>query len=465
MDSTVASKRRWRGRPIWTIAAASLCLAAKIASAQGGFLDDLLNSGSATAVFDALPREPQALADLLSEEVAALRGLEFLEPITVANQDLEEFGEYIDAEMDRSLPPERAAVYGRVVQKLGLHRGDLIQDPAALMRQLATSQVAAYYDPDRSQFFVLLPDALPILLATIYAHELYHGLQDQYWDLDAFMLDAMEAGLNDDEILARQAVVEGEATYVMNLWMMEKAMGRPPPRLLVSATVLAQSMLSSSALLDLSAGGLPAEAGAELQAAAEAMDEIPSFLLETMIGAYLKGMAFVHAVAAGGWDQVGALYDDPPRSTEQILHPTKWLERDDPVRIEFPDLASEAALDGWTVLESNVIGEFQWRIIFKEYGLGVLSSLTAAGWDGDRYAVLAREDTEELLLLSTVWDSEAEAQEFETAYANLLSLKYPGQALPTAIERSGDMVFVVEGGDRERIGDYLEILRRAQRSD
>jgi len=439
--------------------------ASSLAAGQGGLLDEFFGQGgSAATVFDQLPREPQALADVLSDEVAALRGLEFLEPIAVSNQNIAEFGEYIDQEMDRSLPPERAAVYGRVVQTLGLHRGELIEDPAAVMRQLATSQVAAYYDPDRSQFFVLLQDAPPILLAPIYAHELYHGLQDQYWDLDAYLLDAMGDGLNDDEILARQAVVEGEATYIMNLWAMEKAMGRPPPRLLVSATVLAQSMLTSSSLIALSAGALPADAGAELQAATEAMDEIPNFLLETMIGAYLKGMAFVHAVAAGGWDGVARLYTEPPSSTEQILHPAKWLERDDPVRLSLPDLESEPALAGWTLLESNVIGEFQWRVIFQEYGMGVLAGLTAAGWDGDRYAVLARGD-EVLLLLITVWDSDAEAAEFETAYRNLLDVKYPDGATPTAIRRSGAEVLVVEGGDGTASDDYLAVLMRAARSE
>lgn len=434
------------------------------AHSQDGWLDELLNLGQGDALdglFADLPTEPDELATELAAEVAELRGLGFREPINVSNQSMGEFAAYLDAEMARSLPPERSAVYGLVVNKLGLYRGAVIEDASAMMRRLATSQVAAYYDPDASAFYVLLPDASPSLLAPVYAHELYHGLQDQHWDLDAYLLDGIESGLNDDEILARQAVVEGEATYVMNLWMMEHVIGRAPSRLQVSAMVLAQSMLSASSLASLAASGLPDGMGPELEASAAAMDEIPPFLLETMIGAYLKGMAFVHAVAARGWDSVAALYTDPPRSTEQILHPAKWLERDDPVGIRFPDLESEPALADWMLLESNVIGEFQLRVILQEFGLGIRAGLAAAGWDGDRYAVLQRDD-ELLLLLYTIWDSSDEATEFAAAYRELLPTKYAGRAVATAVEQRGTSVLIVEGGEAGAMEDYLDLLGKAE---
>lgn len=57
---------------------------------------------------------------------------------------------------------------------------------------------------------------------------LHHGLQDQYWDLEGWLLEGMANGLNDDELFARQAVVEGEATYAMAWWAIERQTGRPP---------------------------------------------------------------------------------------------------------------------------------------------------------------------------------------------------------------------------------------------
>jgi hypothetical protein len=450
------------------LVAAAVLLLPPQAFAQGDWLDRFLEVDLGDAppdVFDALPRDPQALADQLSAEVAGIRGLEFRDAIAVSHQSMADFEVYLDAEIEQSIPSDRVDAFGRVAHKLGFYRGPVIEDAAAVMRQLATSQVAAYYDTDRSEFFVLLADAPPVVLAPIYAHELFHGLQDQYFDLDAFLLDGMQSGLNDDEILARQAVVEGEATYIMNLWLMEKLMGRPLPRLLVSATVLAQSMLTSSSLAALaSSEALLGGAGEELQASAEAMEDIPNFMLETMIGAYLKGMAFVHTIAGQGWDEVGRLYTEPPRSTEQILHPAKWLERDDPVTIEFPALADEPALAGWRLLESNVIGEFQLRVIFQEFSTTAEAAHSAAGWDGDRYAVLERGD-ELLLLLYTRWDDEAEAEEFAAAYSDLLAAKYDDGSEPTLVERRGTDVLIVEGGNAGNQSDYLAILGRAVVTD
>jgi hypothetical protein len=417
------------------------------------------------AQFADLPRDPQALADAITGEVAAIRGLPFKQRITVSNQQQPEFERYLEAEMAHSLPPERAAAFGRVVRKVGLFNGPLIDDAVALMRLLATSQVAAYYNPDESAFYVLLEDAAMTLLAPIYAHELYHGLQDQYWDLDSYLLDASGNGLNDDEVLARQSVVEGEATYIMNLWMMEKVAGRPPPRFAVTLAVMAQALMTSSSLGDLiSESVMPGAANEDLQASAAAMADIPPFMIETLLGAYLKGMAFVHTVAGQGWEAVGRLYADPPRSTEQILHPEKWGQRDNPVTIDFPNLASEPDLAGWTVLESNVIGEFQWRMIFNEFSLRALAVSAAAGWDGDRFAVLERNE-DLLLLLYTTWDSEADADEFASAYRQLLPVKYAGVDEPTQVDVRGSDVLIVEGGDADQLPNFLDILARARLHD
>jgi hypothetical protein len=364
------------------------------------------------------------------------------------------------------LPPDRADAFGRVVNKLGLYKGPIIEDAAGMMTHLATSQAAAYYDPDRSAFFVLLGDMPIEMLAPVYAHELYHGLQDQYWDLDAYVLDGLEGGLNDDELLARQAVVEGEATYVMTLWMMRKLTGEIPTGFALDLAVQVQAQLDSAALRQLAVSGAVSGARSEdIDASIAAMEEIPQFMMETLLGAYLKGMGFVHQVVKQGWDRAETLYTDPPRSTEQILHPEKWLlERDDPVAIDFPAPERSEALEGWTLLDSNVLGEFQLRIAFNEFEMSDRSTAAAAGWDGDRFAVLERED-ELLLLLSTTWDSEAEAEEFAQAYEELLTRKYPDGSETTVVSVRGADVLIVEGGDPDETSGFMGYLASAVRND
>jgi hypothetical protein len=109
-----------------------------------------------------------------------------------------------------------------------------------------------------------------------------------------------------------------------------------------------------------------------------------------------------------------------------------------------------------------VIGEFQWRIIFGEFGQSLQSGALAAGWDGDRYAVLERDD-DLLLLLATTWDSEADAEEFAAAYDVLLDRKYADVLMPVLVERRGLDVLIVEGGDAERRDDYLAIVASARK--
>jgi len=200
-----------------------------------------------------LPAEPQALADKIVDDVAAIRGLEFMREIAVSNQSQAEFEQYLANEMGRSLPEERARVFGRVINKLGLYKGPIIEDSVEMITLLATSQAAAYYDPSASAFYVLIDDASMALLAPIYAHELYHGLQDQHWDLDAYLLDGLSEGLNDDEMLARQAVVEGEATYVMTLWMMREITGTVPSGFMLDMAVQMQTQMDVNGLREVAA--------------------------------------------------------------------------------------------------------------------------------------------------------------------------------------------------------------------
>jgi hypothetical protein len=434
---------------------ASLVLITGIASLPAltaGAQDDPLS-----ALFADLPTDPQALADQIVADVVAIRGLELREAISVENQSEDDFETYLDAAIEQSLPRERAAVFGSVVTKLGLYRGPDIDDIGELMKFVMTSQAAAYYDPDTGTFYVLIENAPPLVTGTVYAHELYHGLQDQYYDLDAFILDQAGGALNDDELLARQAVVEGEATYVMTLWATRHLTGQVPSPFALDLAVQMQSQLDVASMIEmLEEGALPNMLGDDSQAMIAAMSEIPPFLIETLIGAYLKGMAFVHEVVKNDWSEADRLYADPPRSTEQILHPEKWLERDDPIVISLPNAVPDA-LTGWTLLDSNVLGEVQWRIIFNEHGLSDRSAALAAGWDGDRYAVLER-DGDLLLLLYTTWDSEAEAAEFAAGYESLLGVKYADRDEPTAVDLRGSDVLIVEGGDADRMADYLAAL-------
>jgi len=206
--------------------------------------------------------------------------------------------------------------------------------------------------------------------------------------------------------------------------------------------------------------------GESAQEAMAQIDDIPPFILETLLGNYLKGAAFIFAVQEQGWPAVETLFTSyPPQSTEQILHPEKWLAHEAPATIVWPDFARVSALRDWQLLDDDVLGEIQWRIIFNAQGLQDEAETAAAGWDGDRYAVFKRKGSDEtLLLLRTSWDSEAEATQFVTAYRRALAVKYEGASDPVRVEQQGADVFIVEGGRKADLDALIKVVRQAKKT-
>lgn len=410
---------------------------------------------------------PQAYADVIQEEVAAIRGLPFKKEITAQNQSQDDFDLYLDQQLKKQIPGDRAKYYGKIVRTLGLHRGPQIGDMLDMTKSVMKSQAAAYYDPDNSAFYVLMSDMPEFMLGGIYAHELYHGLQDQYYDLDAYLMEPMREGMNDDEVMARQCVVEGEATLLMTLWSLERMFGQKPAPEMVAWSVRTQATMNAEMMrnltLDESVQGMIGQSEG-LGRAVAALDEIPAFMIETLVGAYMKGMLFVFEVQQKGWDEVERLFDAPPVSTEQILHPEKWFAREMPTRIEWADFDEAEALEGWELIDSNTLGEIQLGIVLAEHELDAEAQSAAAGWDGDRYAVLRRPETDEwALMLSTTWDSEAEAAEFADAYSRLLMVKYPDLGVNAVVSLEGRSVLIAEAPGDTDLEGWLDFMRGAEK--
>lgn len=401
---------------------------------------------------------PQAFADEISAQMEAIRGLEFKKAISAQNQSLDDFSSYLDANRDLFAGDERLQHYGTVAKKLGLYRGEDIDDFFGLMKSVMLTQAGAYYNPETGGFYVVMDGLDPLTRGTIYSHELYHGLQDQYFDLNKYLLEVITS-LSDDEAMARQAVVEGEATYAMTLWTFQKMTGSIPDRTMLAPAVQMQAGMDMSMLKQMMKAGPASQllgSSEDMQQALEEMDKIPTFIMENLIGAYLQGMVFIYQIHAGGWEQVEQLYKErPPVSMEQILHPEKWLSNETPIKFSWPDFK---ALSDWQLLDANNIGEFQWRTIFTEHNIQKLQAhAAAAGWNGDKYAVLRKNNGDDLLLLlATSWDSEQDAQEFEQQYQALLKVKYPNNEVPSQVQRRSSDVFIVEGDEKAAMAFALK---------
>lgn len=425
-------------QPILIRAIAALFLATCAASAPAADADD-----------------PLQRAALIQKDVSEIRGLPFRKAVPMEKQTPEGLGRHMDKEMDEAVPAAMAKHFDKIVRRVGLYRGPVVEDYRSMMRTVMESQVAAYYDPDTGRVYLLDEGSDGIEQGVIYSHELYHALQDQYFDLNGYVSDKLK--LDSDQMLARMAVVEGEATYVCMVWgIRQMTNGVTPPRALLAPAIAMQAGMDIGGLREMVGGA----AGAEV-------DKIPPFILETLVGNYLKGSAFVFAVQEQGWSAVEKLYKEyPPESTEQILHPEKWLAREAAAKFKWPDFRRERALRDWELIDEDVIGEIQWRIVFKVNGEPAgAAEAAAAGWNGDRYAVFKRKGAEDtLLLLRTSWDSPAEATQFVEAYRRALAVKYQGMDEATAVEQQGTEVFIVEGGRKDDLAALLKFVRQVQAS-
>ncbi len=418
---------------------------------------------------DAAPDTPEARkkrADAALSRVAAImpklakmRGLTFEHDIPREYQSADDFKKFVHTEISKEMPPAKAADISAALFQLGLlpKPGNL----AELEEQAFTTQAGAYYDPATKKFFlVMVPDS-DIMLDTISAHELTHGLQDQHFDLEKYMPSNPDGTqkLDDDAAAARHFVAEGDATFTMFLYEAAGESGKPIDPLvleLLRGQIGSFAKMSPNEMVQQQAAAF-SSMDPEIKKSIDAMGEIPLTVMLPMFESYMQGAVMcLTAFEHGGWKGVDALYTDPPESTEQVMHPTTKLypHRDHPHRVTLPALANT------TELSNNVLGELQWYVYFSLWAPD-LRTAASEGWGGDRAAVARRADGRLIVRVASVWDTAADAKEFADAYTTSLAKRFAGgtgDPLTTGFQRPGNAgkiflkldgarVYVVDGAD------------------
>jgi hypothetical protein len=350
----------------------------------------------------------QAIYREIEGDVVTIRGLEpkaDVEPQLLTEDELKERTETSFREDN---PEELVRANEVLLRALGLLDADA--SLTDLYVELLGSQVAGFYDPEVDELFVVARSGgLNVAERVTFAHEYTHALQDQHFDLEGFALDEIGQG---DRSLGGLALIEGDATTVMSYW--------------------AQQHLTPEETLELLRSSLDPEQLAILE-------RMPPILRETLEFPYQSGLAFVMSFQTpGGWDAVDALYDKPPVSTEQILHPEKYQAGEAPVSVDLPDDLAARMGQGWSVTLEDTFGEFQTQVWLRTALRRVApGNEAAAGWGGDRLAVLEGPDGAWALIWRTVWDDEDEATEFEAAASEAIDAgPYSGTVLVDGTEAS-----------------------------
>jgi len=121
-------------------------------------------------------------------------------------------------------------------------------------------------------------------------------------------------------------------------------------------------------------------------------------------------------------------YADPPTSTEQVMHPERYLAGDEPVPVHLPSLAVVLG-NGWDLVHDGVVGEFLLALYLENWHEESDAATAVEGWGGDRCAVYYNgESGETLMALSTQWDTPTDARQFRDAYAEYADARFGHEA-------------------------------------
>lgn len=341
-----------------------------------------------------------AWVDSLRAETARIRGLEWKRPVPAALLSREELRVRMEAMVEKEMNPEDLARDTRILRRLGLLGPD--EDPLSLVLEAMENMVGGFYDPDEEKMYLvegMTGDAQkPVIL-----HELVHALEDQYLDLKK----RMEAFEDDgDRFFAEKCLGEGSAEH---------------------ARILYQEAHPELGELYLKAQGNPDQMRRQM----EVLRKVPAYLfLPTMLHYDLGPRLVKQAVGDDFPAGIAALYENPPVSQEQYLHPKKWFgERQDfPQKVVWAGNFAELAGEGWKELHDMTSGELDFAMYldyFLGYTKGKVNLLllqqgkhvvpkakqAAAGWDASRTVYIEKEGLPIVVIEAMIFDTVEDATE------------------------------------------------------
>lgn len=414
------------------------------------------------------------LRDLMSE-LETRRGLKFryFTPWHVKSKTA--FRRYIRDQLDKEYTPKKIDEEESLLKVLGLVSLDFKVVP--FTEDLLTDAVAGVYDTDDDQFFIidlasdrsftesLKSKALETITgdatSTVIIHELDHALGGQHFKLvKDFEKNAKD--FTTDEQMAVQALVEGDATFIMM-----DHQSNYDPDLQGESLVLVGLDRAVDWVTKLPVT-LPGMAK---------FNEAPLYYQRSAIFPYYTGGEFVSVlrhsatawyeevslpqwsfVALGQiselvhtpkWSRVNQAYQFPPRSTAQIFHPYQYIYL--PPWPNNPDMSGLPNPFGdWAKVVDQTGGEFLVRVVLEQYGVPNYKD-AAEGWAGDTIRVFRNKKTGALGFYWAIrWTDSVEAQEF---YDSLAS------HLPFVVEQTDKMTFISLAFDPKQ----LAALRKGMR--
>jgi hypothetical protein len=330
-------------------------------------------------------------------ELANISGLKAKKTIRYDLITRDKVNQFLKDRIKESVKPDELRAEEMTLKKLGFVPPDFNLEKSTV--DLLTEQAAAFYDYHRKKLF--LTDWAPSAMQeSALVHELAHALADQHFHLERFI---SQGGKSDDSEIARMAVMEGQATWLMTEVQAQRA---------------GQSIATSPGLLD-------AMSGATDEGASQypVFNSVPLYLRETLVFPYTEGGRFQNAVYARmGKAAFAEVFHHPPDTSQQILHPAKYFDHIEPTQPALPQVAPGK---GYKDLSDGMLGELDHAILIRQYGTSQEASAIAPHWKGGRYSLVENKSQARVILrYVSEWDSAEIAGNFFRFYGQALRKKW-----------------------------------------
>jgi len=369
-----------------------------------------------TQAFDMLSKMlglPEVTPEALKRRVEEVGGLRFKRDVPIDFMTRESLGRYIHDLFEDEYSVDTAEREERVLRAFGfLATG---QDLRTIRERVLNENIAGFYDERanvKKLFAISSGKSLNLMNQLVLAHELRHAIQDQNFNLSEALTVKSDY---DDRRVAALSLIEGDATLLMETYMMGSAPG----------------LDGLMGQLGGGSGGGGMDASMAEMFAGPALREAPPIVKEQLVSPYMAGRELAHAIhERGGFKLLNEKLKTPPRSMEQVLHPEKYLDRsDEPVPVTAP--ASSASIES-----QGRLGELFIRVLLA----GDAAETAAAGWGGDDFKLWREDNGAYRLSWKTVWDTDRDAQEFFAALSAQARSRFGSGSMTPAL-------FTVKNGE------------------
>jgi hypothetical protein len=297
--------------------------------------------------------------------------------------------------------------------------------------ELVSEQAAAYYDYNKKRLYILDSTSEDTEQRVALVHELAHALADQHHPLGKYL---KKGDPDDDASTARQAVMEGQATWLTWAYVSKRNGGK--------AEV-------PDALLEELTKSVGAD-GADFPVYSKA----PLYMRESLTFPYNQGMRFqdavFHQLGRGGFDEV---FDHPPLDTEQILHPGDYFSDKRPIDTEAPAMEAivgKKEAKRFRVLAAGTMGEFDFSMLLRQFVSEKQGAAAAGHWRGASYRLYEhKREKYPVLTYTSVWDSPESARAFFTLYQRVMKGKWK-KMTDAKLETAADARVLTGIGDSGR---------------